>query len=1355
MKFLRIKITIIFFVNGIGSLLATNFNLIAETLACNDTINISLNSNCKAQLSPDILLEAPDTAETYQIFITFPTDSTGNYKYNGTDSVRLLKTGIFKYSVVDSLGRNCWGYIKAENKLAPIFTAIPRDTIVNCDIELTEAGICATKPTANDDCDSVEVEFISAYIEVNSFPCDTSIIASLWKAIDNHGNFTVDTQRTVYVRPTLNQIISPEDIILSCGEDELSDLEDLNKTGKVNFQTGKIVNSTFIPKDTIVLEDLEVNCGYAISKTDIVKSSACETKITRYWKVLDWCNPSLQTSIIDTQIILYTDTLAPTFLAHENENILNAKTIELGQDCQFDFDGPFPIATDNCDSMPTVEMYEVAQLIDSVWTPIGTNVATLNLAADTFRLGYRAFDNCYNNFKEDTTYTYLITRDLHAPAVICINDLVISLGENNGAILAAEMVDGGSIDACGLITKEIRRKGVDTVWQTAIELPCELVDSQIMVELRIRDAVGNENICWTYVRIEDKVRPICQPLLDTMVNCQVIQSNDFGQTTDDNHNNTFDESEWRTMTDNQVNVYNTTFGDPVCRDNINCKTYTIEQAYQRLELDCREGIIKRRYRSYDSQGNTGTWLEQQITVKYEANWAITFGPDWEGNCNDTIPAPFINIQNGACENLSVNITEKRYEADEDYCLKVERIYQVINNCLFDANTIPLTVQRRVDSTGKVLDSLRISSDSLATQAHFIYKQILIIRSTENPSIVINDVEVCMEEIHTDTLESKSGNNCRELRTFFASATDCIGNEVFDFNWNFYEIDSLIASGTGSTFSMFVLPNIDYNVQFIATDHCNNQTIATKVFNFQDCATPTLFTRTGITLELREKMAEIWAVDFDKGSYDNCTSNEILQQNFRIWHQSLGIAPSNISDIKDLPTNFTFTCANLANQEVFIYVFDEAGNYDRVEAFVIIQDNQESCLDNRLIRLGGQIINEKGEEIEAVNVILTGTMHANELTETDGKYLFNLPSGYQYAVRPYKSENPLNGVTTFDVILISKHILGLAPFISPYQRIAADVNKSGTITAFDLVQLRQLILNIIPDFPNNQSWRFVDAKYAFTSANPENEPFLEAVFFEEMNREIMDMDFIGIKIGDINPDSYRDAKTNTALSAQERTTATSFHFQISDQLIEEGEKIDIPLIINDLDLIDGIQFNFNYLNFEIIEIEEGLAKSAHFSINSYNKNSLTLSWNKANNTIVNQNLLTLKLKAKSKGMLSELLKIDKTKMPAEAYFTNGEIKNIGLQFIKPSSNDKQFELFQNKPNPFKGETSISFYLPKDEKVSLRIMDIQGRIVKIIEGNFAKGFHEISINKEALKTVGILYYQLTTLNYSQTKKMIVMD
>lgn len=48
-------------------------------------------------------------------------------------------------------------------------------------------------------------------------------------------------------------------------------------------------------------------------------------------------------------------------------------------------------------------------------------------------------------------------------------------------------------------------------------------------------------------------------------------------------------------------------------------------------------------------------------------------------------------------------------------------------------------------------------------------------------------------------------------------------------------------------------------------------------------------------------------------------------------------------------------------------------------------------------------------------------------------------------------------------------------------IAADVNKSGTVTAKDISDLRKLILGVTADVSTNTSWRFADATYPFRDA----------------------------------------------------------------------------------------------------------------------------------------------------------------------------------------------------------------------------------------------------------------------------------
>jgi len=1323
----------------------------AEGPVCSASINLSVDENCQASLTPDLLLEAPDPLENYRIFITSPSESTGNYSQNGTDSVIVFKTGTFQYSVVDMAGNTCWGTLTAEDKLPPIFSSIVRDTIIQCSVDLTESGIGATRPTATDLCGSATVTFLSAFVEQNAFPCDTSVIASLWQATDIAGNTTIDTQRTVYIRPDRSKLLFPTDITLSCGIDTETDLEDLNKTGAISVQVGKIVNGIFISNDTLSLSESFGHCSFATIKTDIRTTNDCEVSIVRYWDIIDWCAAAPIPIRLDTQLVRLSDTIAPVFDPHPNANLLNPLRAELGKDCRFVVVPTAPTATDNCDTLPMIEMFEVAQLVNGTYVRIGVNASTTTLPSDTLRLGYRAFDRCDNQRKEDTTYTYLITEDKTAPSVICADNLVIAIADNIGSILRAETVDGGSFDDCGPLTKEIRRKGIDMLWQEDIVLPCELIDSQVVIELRVRDMAGNENFCETTVRLEDKVSPVCQNLGPQTVTCEVIRSNDFGTVTDVNQNNAFDDTEWRSMTANQMLNYNETFGDPACRENIDCKSFTIEQQYQRVENACGMAQVKRRFRGVDTQGNTGAWAEQLITATYQAGWSITFAPDWEGGCNDVIPAPFIEVQNGTCEILDVNVTEKTFTADEDFCFKVERTYQVINSCLFSAATIPFTVVRPANTNDIVTDTFTISADSLAGQSQLIYRQILKIRSTDRPNLSLGTVDTCLRGARLDTaLPKQDSLECAELRTFTASATDCIGNDVNRFQWNFYKNDVLEDSGTGSSFVKAVLPAVDYSVQFTAFDACNNQATERQDFVFQDCIKPTIFARTGITIELTVGEAEIWASDFDKGSYDNCTDQATLLSNFRIWHAKLGDAPTTIEEIKNLPTNLTFTCAQLASQEVFIYTFDAADNIDRIEAFVLVQDNQESCLSQSRINVGGQILTENGVNIEDVRVTLSGGLTTNKVTDVNGSYVFDLPMGRDYRIQPTKTMNPLNGVTTFDLIVISKHILGIDKLDSPYQHIAADVNRSGSITAFDLVQLRQLILENITELPNNDSWRFIDSNYRFTTTVPESEPFIEQVLFDEMEKELMDVNFIGVKIGDVNG----SVAANRLSNAAESRNQNPFHFTFKDQLLKQGERVTIPFMIDNISLIEGVQFALNFKNLDLIEVGEGLAKADNINLNLLAKGSVATSWNRTAEIDVEQPLFTLTFEAKQRDLLSNLLNIDTERMPAEAYTTENEQLAVSLTF-ENAAQVGTFELFQNKPNPFSRGTSIPFYVPKRETVSLRIMDMQGRVLQVIDRSFEKGFHEINIDKRDLSAGGILYYQLTVGTNIATRKMVVIE
>ncbi len=169
-------------------------------------------------------------------------------------------------------------------------------------------------------------------------------------------------------------------------------------------------------------------------------------------------------------------------------------------------------------------------------------------------------------------------------------------------------------------------------------------------------------------------------------------------------------------------------------------------------------------------------------------------------------------------------------------------------------------------------------------------------------------------------------------------------------------------------------------------------------------------------------------------------------------------------------------------------------------------------------LEGIILNEKYLGVSGVQLKIDGdTVHRTVMTDTGGVYRFyNLPSRFVYELTTLKDTNLVNGVTTFDMVLVRKQILGVDTFSTPYKHIAADVNASGTVTTFDLVAMRKAILNIDTHYEGNTSWRMIPTIFSFPDpSNPFSTPLPSSITVTNPVGDPLRLDFWGIKIGDIN------------------------------------------------------------------------------------------------------------------------------------------------------------------------------------------------------------------------------------------------
>src|SRR5690606_31536853 len=168
----------------------------------------------------------------------------------------------------------------------------------------------------------------------------------------------------------------------------------------------------------------------------------------------------------------------------------------------------------------------------------------------------------------------------------------------------------------------------------------------------------------------------------------------------------------------------------------------------------------------------------------------------------------------------------------------------------------------------------------------------------------------------------------------------------------------------------------------------------------------------------------------------------------------------------------------------MYVIDASGNYDYCTTTIIITDNDEVCDSTaKPIIVGGEVslyIDSKSKMEQSDLWLYNLDLQTLEKQKTDlhGRYAFeDIVISGNYSVAPQFDGNPLQGVSTKDLIAIQQHLLGNKPFDQGYQFIAADVDRNNKISAKDMLELRKLILGVYDNFaeidPDQTSWRFHD------------------------------------------------------------------------------------------------------------------------------------------------------------------------------------------------------------------------------------------------------------------------------------------
>lgn len=86
--------------------------------------------------------------------------------------------------------------------------------------------------------------------------------------------------------------------------------------------------------------------------------------------------------------------------------------------------------------------------------------------------------------------------------------------------------------------------------------------------------------------------------------------------------------------------------------------------------------------------------------------------------------------------------------------------------------------------------------------------------------------------------------------------------------------------------------------------------------------------------------------------------------------------------------------------------------------------------------------------------------------------------------------------------------------------------------------------------------------------------------------------------------------------------------------------------------------------------------------------------------------------------------------------------------------KQFSLSQNYPNPFNPLTTIKYAIPNNTKVTLKVYDILGKLIRTLVNEYKNaGNYSVSFDGSSLAS-GVYFYKIEAGTFVQSKKMVLV-
>lgn len=1279
-------------------------------------VQVSLSSACS-----DIL--------TYQLLGITVTNC------NGPISIQIFDSGIplgniinssmighqYMVTASDPVGQSCMTVMSVVDKQAPLVNC-PGNVTVSCNTDLsTYAGITQANIS---DCSSTQI-YRNDVLQ-SSGNCSGNIIsqyARTYVVVDAYNNATTCQQTISLAKASLVNVVFPPNLTginaLSCFP--LPNTTPAN-TGYPTVNGQNIINGTFCNLSAVSIDNQVPICSGSY-------------KIFRTWTVYDWCAGN--TSIVSTQIIEIVDKTPP--LVNSPANM----TVSTGPgDCNADIILPPALISEDCSTMWTVRT-------EGPFGTMNTNGGLVsNLPVGIHRFIYKATNDCGLEGKDTM---YITVQDLTPPIPVCNPSLIIPVNNFGTSLIPASVFNSASYDNCGPVYFKVKRMtqpagyscsnpgNLNNLFDDFVQFCCaDIAHNPIRVILRVYDSPpvpgpvsdtylsGHFNDCMVQVEVQDKLPPsiICPSNLT--ISCQfpyTPQNLDvFGKvvlTEADRHQICIDDPG-----DGIPGIH--CFGlDGLAQDNCGV---SVSSTASITVNNCGTGTIVRTFIATDAGGFQSSCQQTISIINYnpfdlsDIQWPLdlitTNICEIDSLDPEDLVAPYNEpvLTDGPCDLVGVSYDDDVFEFTQGQpCFKILRTWTVIDWC------------------------------QLNTPATGIWTHLQVIKVTNEvpPEFdPIEDIDTCSYDPNCNGLtldfSASAHDDCSSLASLsWTYYIDLDNNSTFDFT-------SSVLTGGEIEFSRY-MPIGLHRILYSVWDHCGNINTIEQFVNVRSCKGPSAKCIVGLSTNLMAMgqnptwgMVTMSAEMFDAGSSQSCGNPFTL---------AFSSDPNDDTKV--------FDCSNLGANPIELWAIDINGLTDVCTTTVDIQDNGHIC-PNTLGGTGvisGSLKVPGSGKLGGATVYLDGSNLAGSLSSGDGYFVFpTMPFGGQYVVRPVKQGDAKNGVTTIDLLEIQKHLLGIKPFESPYQYIAADANNSQSVTAIDIIQLRKLILGYFDELPNSPSWRFVDEAFIFPDPlNPWISSWPETYTINPFSTNMNEVNFNAVKIGDLN----LSANTHFGNAIVLPRTDQTCDIQYSITQLQEKDIFKVDVSLMHADQYNAIQFSFDWdeAGYDLIDWVPGqnLTTDDIRMPQTVGQGASILAFTSDKWVNEQMPMFTMWLKQKTPdGRPVKLYLQPKPTIPLA--YSIGQDDPVRIQLSAVNGSNQQIN---NKPNPFKDQTTILFESIYQEDAVLNFFDLNGRLILKRNVRLVKGENEFIIHASELSGPGMYTYEIKSDFQHSTNRMIIVN